>query len=129
MDSAQHHVVFIDGICVLCNRLSKMLIQLDTKKRFLFSTIDSRYAKTVLGQLPTDSIIVRTFQGDVYTKSRAILWIMRQLPYVKIIGLCFQIIPNSILDYIYSLIAKRRYQWFGIYDSCPIQTHDRFIKD
>jgi predicted DCC family thiol-disulfide oxidoreductase YuxK len=129
MVEQHHHVVFIDGICVLCNRLSKTLIRLDTKKRFLFSTINSRYAKKVLGHPKTDSIIVRNYHGKVYTKSQAILWIMRQLPYVNIVGVFFQIIPTPILDYLYLLIAKRRYHWFGKYDNCPIQTHHRFIKD
>ena len=45
MNSPQHHVVFIDGICVLCNRLSRILIRLDKKKQFLFSTLDSPLRK------------------------------------------------------------------------------------
>lgn len=34
MNSTQHHIVFIDGICVLCNQLSKILIRLDKKNSF-----------------------------------------------------------------------------------------------
>ena len=128
MNSPQHHVVFIDGICVLCNRLSRILIRLDAKKQFLFSTLDSPYAKTTLLQPKEDSILVFSQKGMIYTKSKAILFIVRQLPYVRWIGILFQIIPTFILDHLYDRIAKNRYRWFGKHDACPLLTHDRFVR-
>ena len=127
MNSPQHHVVFIDSICVLCNRLSRILIRLDAKKQFLFSTLDSPYAKKTLLQPKEDTILVFSQKGMIYTKSKAILFIVRQLPYVKWIGILFQIIPTFILDHLYDRIAKNRYRWFGKHDACPLLTHDRFV--
>ena len=128
MNSPQHHVVFIDGICVLCNRLSRILIRLDAKKQFLFSTLDSPYAKKTLLQPKEDSILVFSQKGMIYTKSKAIQFIVRQLPYVRWIGILFQIIPTFILDHLYDRIAKNRYRWFGKHDACPLLTHDRFVR-
>ena len=128
MNSPQHHVVFIDGICVLCNRLSRILIRLDAKKQFLFSTLDSPYAKKTLPQSKEDSIMVFSQKGMIYTKSKAIEFIIRQLPCVKWIGILFHIIPNFILDRLYDRIAKNRYRWFGKHDACPLLTHDRFVR-
>lgn len=128
MNSPQHHVVFIDGICVLCNRLSRILIRLDAKKQFLFSTLDSPYAKTTLLHPKEDSILVFSQKGMIYTKSKAILFIVRQLPYVRWISILFQIIPTFILDHLYDRIAKNRYRWFGKHDACPLLTHDRFVR-
>ncbi len=128
MNSPQHHVVFIDGICVLCNRLSRILIRLDAKKQFLFSTLDSPYAKKTLLQPKEDTILVFSQKGMIYTKSKAILFIVRQLPYFKWIGILFQIIPTFILDHLYDRIAKNRYRWFGKHDACPLLTHDRFVR-
>ena len=128
MNSPQHHVVFIDSICVLCNRLSRLLIRLDQKKQFLFSTLDSPYAKKTLSQPKEDSIVVFSQKGMIYTKSKAILFIIRQLSYVKWIGILFHIIPTFILDHLYDRIAKNRYRWFGKHDACPLQTHDRFVR-
>jgi predicted DCC family thiol-disulfide oxidoreductase YuxK len=128
MNSPQHHVVFIDGICVLCNRLSRILIRLDAKKQFLFSTLDSPYAKKTLLQPKEDSILVFSQKGMIYTKSKAILFIVRQLPYVRWISILFQIIPTFILDHLYDRIAKNRYRWFGKHDACPLLTHDRFVR-
>lgn len=128
MNSPEHHVVFIDGICVFCNRLSRILIRLDAKKQFLFSTLDSPYAKKTLLQPKEDTILVFSQKGMIYTKSKAILFIVRQLPYVKWIGILFQIIPTFILDHLYDRIAKNRYRWFGKHDACPLLTHDRFVR-
>ena len=128
MNSPQHHVVFIDGICVLCNRLSRILIRLDAKKQFLFSTLDSPSAKKTLLQPKEDSILVFSQKGMIYTKSKAIQFIVRQLPYVRWIGILFQIIPTFILDHLYDRIAKNRYRWFGKHDACPLLTHDRFVR-
>jgi predicted DCC family thiol-disulfide oxidoreductase YuxK len=128
MNSPQHHVVFIDGICVLCNRLSRIIIRFDAKKQFLFSTLDSPYTKKTLLQPKEDTILVFSQKGMIYTKSKAILFIVRQLPYVKWIGILFQIIPTFILDHLYDRIAKNRYRWFGKHDACPLLTHDRFIQ-
>ena len=128
MNSPQNHVVFIDGICVFCNRLSRILIRLDAKKKFLFSTLDSPYAKKTLLQPKEDSILVFSQKGMIYTKSKAILFIVRQLPYVRWISILFQIIPTFILDHLYDRIAKNRYRWFGKHDACPLLTHDRFVR-
>tara|TARA_X000000368_G_scaffold405986_1_gene383749 strand:+ start:954 stop:1343 length:390 start_codon:yes stop_codon:yes gene_type:complete len=129
MNSPKHHVVFIDAICVLCNRLSRLLIRLDAKKQFLFSTHNSAYAKKTLVQPKEDSILVFSQKGIIYSKSKAILFIIRQLPYVKWIGILFQIIPTFILDHLYEIIAKNRYRWFGKHDDCPLLTHDRFVQE
>lgn len=129
MNTSQHHVIFIDGICVMCNRLSQTLIRLDSKKQFLFSTLDSVFAQKKRLQPSGDSILVLSQDGTLYAKSKAIRFIIRQLPYVKWFGVLLQIIPKSILDRLYDRIARNRYQWFGKLDSCPLQTHDRFIQE
>ena len=129
MNSTQHHIVFIDGICVLCNQLSKILIRLDKKKQFLFSTLESPYSKNLFLEPKEDSILVFSQKGMIYAKSKAILFIIRQLPYVKWIGLMIQIIPRFILDFLYDRIAKNRYLWFGKHKACPLLTHDRFVQE
>ncbi len=129
MNTSQHHVIFIDGVCVLCNRLSRILMRLDSKKQFLFSTLDSSFAKKTLSEPKEDSIVVLSQDEMIYTKSKAILFIIRQLPYVRWIVILLKIIPGLALDYAYDRVSKNRYQWFGKHNSCPLLTDDRFIKD
>ena len=129
MSTSQHHVIFIDGVCVLCNRLSRILVRLDSKKQFLFSTLDSSFTKKTLLEIKENSIVVRSQDEMIYTKSKAILFIICQLPYVRWIGILMKIIPVFALDYAYDRVAKNRYQWFGKHNSCPLLTDDRFIKE
>ena len=129
MNTSQHHVIFIDGVCVLCNRLSRILMRLDSKKQFLFSTLDSSFAKKTLSEPKEDSIVVLSQDEMIYTKSKAILFIIRQLPYVRWIVILLKIIPGLALDYAYDRVSKNRYQWFGKHNSCPLITDDRFIKE
>ena len=129
MNTSQHHVIFIDGVCVLCNRLSQILMRLDSKKQFLFSTLDSSFAKKTLLEPKEDSIVVRSQDEMIYTKSEAILFIIRQLPYVRWIGILLKIIPGFALDYAYDRVAKNRFHWFGKHNSWPLLADVRFIKD
>lgn len=99
------------------------------KNSFYFQRIiNSAYAKKSLVQPKEDSILVFSQKGIIYSKSKAILFIIRQLPYVKWISILFQIIPTFILDHLYDRIATNRYRWFGKHDACPLQTHDRFVR-
>ena len=122
-------MLFLLTVFVLCNWLSRLLIRLVAKKQFLFSTHNSAYAKQTLVQPKEDSILVFSQKGIKYCKSKAILFIIRQIPYVKWIGILFQIIPTFILDHLYEIIAKNRYRWFGKHDACPLLTHDRFVQE
>ena len=122
-------MLFLLTVSVYCAiGYSRILIRLDAKKQFLFSTLDSPYVKKQLLQPKEDTILVFSQKGMIYTKSKAILFIVRQLPYVKWIGILFQIIPTFILDHLYDRIAKNRYRWFGKHDACPLLTHDRFVR-
>jgi predicted DCC family thiol-disulfide oxidoreductase YuxK len=60
----------------------------------------------------TDSIIL--VEGDkIFTKSTAVLKIVRQLPSLWKVFYFFIIFPKPIRDYVYAVIAKNRYRWFG----------------
>ncbi len=76
--------------------------------------------------LPTknfNSIIVIE-NNIVYEKSTEILKILQQLSYpVKIFAL-LKYVPKFLRDYIYSKIAKNRYQWLGKYNKCQIPSID-----
>ncbi len=44
----------------------------------------------------------------------------------------FRIVPRPIRDWVYGLIARNRYRWFGRYDQCMVpsmEIRDRFVID
>jgi len=56
----------------------------------------------------------------IYSQSNAILRILKRLSFPWNIGYVFIVIPRPIRDFIYNIIAKNRYQWFGKRDVCRV---------
>ena len=69
----------------------------------------------------TDSILLID-QDKMYVKSTAALKIAKHLSggYPLLFG--FIIVPNFIRNWVYDIIAKNRYNWFGKKDSCMVPT-------
>lgn len=108
------------------------LLRFDKKKKIIFVTLQSDYAKKELpeyltGQLST--IVVK--KGDqIYTRSQAVFLLIRELGGGFKVLLLFQIFPISLLNIIYDLVATSRYSVFGKKDTCRIPTpqeRSRFI--
>ncbi len=130
----QDHLVIFDGICNLCNGSVQFLIKRDRKKKFSFTTYQSRAGQDTLKQhgFPSanGSTVVYVKNGVPYLKSKAVLEIIRDL------GCCWNllyiliIIPPFIRDFMYNFIAKKRYIIFGKRESCMVPTSeimDRFL--
>ncbi|MCF6212428.1 MAG: DCC1-like thiol-disulfide oxidoreductase family protein [Flavobacteriaceae bacterium] len=128
-------VILFDGICNLCNTSVHFIIKHDKKKYFLFASLLSDAATKILLHLNQkylknyDSMVL-VLKGKVYTKSTAALLIAKRLngP-IKLLYL-FIIIPKPLRDFLYNIVAKNRYKWFGKKDGCrrpSSQTADRFL--
>ncbi len=130
---SQNPIIFFDGICNLCNGAINFIIDRDKKGHFKIAPLQSKVAENYIPKQiieNTDSIIL--WDADhLYSKSTAALKIARHLDgawkglYVLII------IPKFIRDFVYDIIAKKRYKWFGKRDSCRMPTKDiknRFLE-
>jgi len=121
-------IILFDGVCNLCNNSVQFIIKRDKKQRFLYSSLQSDAAQSILLQFQLsnsnfDSIIL-VENGKVYQKSTAILKIAKYLPGFWKVSYVFIIIPKFIRDFLYSFIAKNRYNWFGKRDTCMIPTKE-----
>lgn len=129
----QKPIIFFDGVCNLCNGAINFIINRDKKGYFKFAPLQSEIAKNFVSQSVienTDSIIYQD-SDQLYTKSTAALKIARHLDGAWKGFYAFIIIPKFIRDFIYDLIAKNRYNWFGKRDSCKMPTQDiknRFLE-
>ncbi len=116
-------IVFFDGVCHLCNGFVDQVISSDAKHRqFLFAPLQGTTAEQLLkpeDRANLDSVIY--FEaGRVYTKSTAVLKILSQLSgFYKLFAL-LRITPPFLRDFIYNIIAKNRYAWFGERDFCRL---------
>jgi predicted DCC family thiol-disulfide oxidoreductase YuxK len=131
----ENPVILFDGVCNLCNNSVQFVINHDEKKLFRFASLQSTAGQALLKeyQLPETnfSSFVLIKNGEVFLKSTAALTVAKELKgLVKIIYI-FIIVPSFIRNWVYNLIAKNRYKWFGKKDSCMIPTPElqsRFLK-
>jgi len=121
-------IILFDGVCNLCNNSVSFIIKRDKKKRFLFTSLQSDAARDILLQFQLknsemDSILLIE-NGEVYQKSDAILKIVKYLNGIWKMSYGLIIVPKFIRDYVYIIIAKNRYRWFGKREVCMIPTKE-----
>lgn len=125
------NILFFDGVCNLCNGLVRFIIRHDHKRKIMFAPLQSEIAVNILsetdpGLLNIDSVVYVTRSGH-FTRSDAILHMLRDMGGGWKTFFGFIIIPRFIRDSIYNMIARNRYRFFGKKDSCMIPTSD--VKD
>tara|TARA_B100000579_G_scaffold332164_1_gene282458 strand:- start:225 stop:626 length:402 start_codon:yes stop_codon:yes gene_type:complete len=117
-------IIFYDGVCNMCNSFVNTIISLDKKNQLFFSPLNGKIAKKLLNEHSEkikniDSVIFYS-HSKISVKSKAVIDIINSLgSFYKIISI-LNIIPSLLLDYIYDLVAKNRYSWFGKKSSCPM---------
>lgn len=132
MDTHNRPVLFFDGECNLCNSAVQFIIRHDKKKLFLFAPLQSTAGQDALkqfsGHVP-DSVIL-FYNNRYFIKSAAGLNILRLLGGGWRFLYAFIIIPRFIRDWVYNIIARNRYKWFGKRNECMIPTpelKERFL--
>ena len=108
----------------MCNSFVNTIISLDKKNQLFFSPLNGKIAKKLLKEHSEkikniDSVIFYS-HSKISVKSKAVIDIINSLGSLYKIISILNIIPSLLLDYIYDLVAKNRYSWFGKKSSCPI---------
>ena len=123
-------VIYYDGICFVCSSAIAALIKMDKNNILYFSPLQSNYAKSSINKKflkEMDSVIVKKDE-EVFSKSYAAFVILKELK--SPLRYLFYLVPTLFADFIYNLIAKRRYSWFGKKEECifPID-NPKFLID
>lgn len=117
------HILF-DGSCGLCNSAVLFVAKRDIKDIFQLVSSQSKLGKTLLKKhhiegLERSSVILLGQQGQIQTKSKAVIYILKELPMGGLWSFLLRIIPNCIRDIVYDFIARNR-SWFTQKNSCEI---------
>ena len=133
-----HTIVLFDGVCNLCSGVVRFVIARDPHAHFRFAALQSdaaRRACAEVGATPPaavepDTIIV-IVNGRALERSDAALAIAARLPFPWPIFGVFRILPRPLRDWLYRLVARNRYRWFGKSDTCMMPTPElraRFLE-
>lgn len=127
INTAESIVVF-DGVCNLCSAAVRFILNNDKAGRIRFAPLQSSLGQTLLEQHGIDPANARSFlllRGpDAYLESDAALEIARDLGPWRWLRV-FRVIPRSLRNRIYGLIARNRYRWFGKRDTCFVPTREQ----
>ncbi|MBS1619149.1 MAG: thiol-disulfide oxidoreductase DCC family protein [Bacteroidetes bacterium] len=120
-------LVLFDGVCNLCNASVQFVIRHDPEGRFRFAALQSEVGQEVLRAhgLAADQLFdsfVYLREGQLYQRSAAALYLLRDLGGIWRLLYAFVIIPRPVRDAVYDVVAKYRYKWFGKRDSCMVPT-------
>ena len=134
-------VVFFDGVCALCDGSVRFLIRADRTGLLRFAPLQGEtaarepaVAKLIEGEgaerdvadrdgSELGSIIYLRGQGreqEVLTRSAAVLAILDDLGgFWRLLSVA-RIVPAAIRDWVYDVIGRNRYRWFGRLEACRL---------
>ena len=133
------HLILYDGVCGLCNRMNQFVLARDPQGIFAFAAQQSETGREYLRRFGADPAALTTLHliADYRTatpqflgRARAVLFIVGQLGRPWSWLRLFRMLPDSVSNSGYDLVARNRYDLFGQYDSCPLptpETRARFI--
>jgi predicted DCC family thiol-disulfide oxidoreductase YuxK len=129
-------VILFDGVCTACNAFVQFVVKRDRARRFAFAPLQSAAARRLIGgrmaiaDVPSTLLLV---EGDrLFSRSTASLRIARALRFPWNLAYGLVVVPRPIRDWVYDVIARHRYEWFGKRDACMVPTPDlrsRFLSD
>jgi predicted DCC family thiol-disulfide oxidoreductase YuxK len=129
-------VVIFDGICNLCVQSVQFILRHEARPEIVFASLQSAPGVRLLREFNFNPDDAKTFVfisgGVAYVKSAAAIRLARQFRGAWKLLAAVWIIPRPLRDYLYDIVARNRYRWFGQFDACMLPSPalaDRFLTE
>ena len=130
-------ILLYDGVCGLCNRTVQFVLRRDRDGVFRFASLQSRLGRDILDRHALSASDLDTFyvvigvdpaplagtakNERLLSRSDAVSIVLQKLGgFWRIVGALFGRVPRDLRDWMYNLVARRRYRVFGRYEACPL---------
>lgn len=121
-------IILFDGACNFCDKSVQFIIKRDTCGHFKFASLQSDIGKELLRKynvpMNIDSFVLIE-NNNCYFKSSAGLRVCRNLKGAWKYLYFLLIVPKPLRDFVYGIIAKNRYRWFGTKESCMLHSPEQ----
>ena len=128
MELPWDNLILFDGLCNLCSRTVQFIIRNDRLAIYKFASIQSEIGQNIYrhhGLNPDDA---QTFlllsKGKVFLRSDAAIEMVRQFGGIWRLASLFKVLPRWFRDWLYSILARNRYRWFGRREHCIVPTDE-----
>ena len=115
-------IILFDAMCVLCSANAQFILRHDRRRRFRLASIQGEVGQELCrrhGIDPDDPDTIIIVEGDhALRDSDAVLAIYAGLGWPWRSTAVLRVIPRSIRDPLYRLIARNRYRLFGQRQVC-----------
>lgn len=129
-------VLLFDGVCNLCNGAIQVVIEHDPHGKIRFASLQSDVGQAVLDRLDLSSedleTVVLLEENRAYTRSAAAIRVCELLGGVYRVAGVGWLLPRRVRDWLYTVVADNRYEWFGQKDQCMMPTpelRERFVDE
>lgn len=127
-------LIIFDGMCNLCARSVQFVLKHEASPYYCFASLQSASGAQTMRKYGLDPLDAKTFvvieQNQLFVRSDAALCIARRLRMPWRLLVVARIVPRSIRNWAYDLIARHRYAWFGRRPQCWLPSEaqaERFI--
>ncbi|WP_346839658.1 DCC1-like thiol-disulfide oxidoreductase family protein [Microbulbifer sp. SAOS-129_SWC] len=140
--SLPDNIILFDSQCNLCNNWSRFVLTHDRDCLLTLCRVQSPAGQQLLArlELPLDTyetvIYLERPRGNrryrQYHRSDAALRICAQLPAPWRWLALLRLVPRPLRDWIYTIVARNRYRWFGRADECrlpDVNERHRFLEE
>lgn len=121
-------VLLFDGECNLCSGTVRFILRNESSPALRFAALHSSAGKRILREHGLDPNAIGTLvlvdEGKTYTKSDAAIGIARHLRLPWRLCRMARVVPRSVRDRCYDVVARNRYRLFGRRDACAIPGAD-----
>ncbi|OWT73701.1 MULTISPECIES: thiol-disulfide oxidoreductase DCC family protein [unclassified Achromobacter] len=116
-----------DGVCVLCSGGASWLMKYDKQARVNFAPAQEALGQALYAHYGVimDESYLLIANGRAYTATRGYLELCKLLGGAWHLFRAVTILPESLRDRAYALIARNRYRWFGKTEYCTLLTADQ----
>lgn len=120
----RHAVVLFDGTCAFCERSVRFIARRDPAGYFRFGASQGAAAQSLLARHGVSRESARSIvlieDGHVFLRSTASLRIARHLPWPWRIAAVLLVVPVSIRDAAYRVVAAVRHRVAGRSNACDV---------
>ena len=116
-----------DGVCVLCSGGASWIMRHDGDARVNFTPGQEKLGQSLYAHygIEMDESYLLIANGHAYTASRGYLELCRILGGWWQLFQIFAVVPERLRDWLYAIVARNRYRWFGKVDYCELLTQEQ----